>query len=145
MERFYELLRYGAVGLVNALTNLGLYSAMVLVGVPYTVAAVAAFPLPLALGYWLHEHWTFRRGEPTAARLGAFAVLQCSALGISVLLLAVCVDGFGVAPVPARLITVPLAPIFVYLVSRAVIFARPRRNTRAQPEPRPERVHEFVS
>jgi putative flippase GtrA len=138
MQRFRELLRYGAVGLTNAFTYLTLYSGMVLVGVPYGLAAVAAFPIPAVLGYWLHEHWTFARGEPTASRLGAFLLLQSGSLALSLLLLVALVDGFGVDPIPARVITAPFAPVFVYIVSRAFVFAKPSKA------PAPAVIRELV-
>jgi putative flippase GtrA len=125
MQRIYELMRYGVVGLINAGTYLGMYSGLVLIGVPFVLAAVLAFPLPVALGYWLHEHWTFARGEPTARRLGAFLLLQAMALGGSLLLLILLVDGLGLNAILARVITTPLLPLLAYLVSRTFVFAKP--------------------
>src|SRR4051812_9173452 len=125
MRRFRELLRYSVVGGVNACTYLSLYSLMVVLGLPYGIAAVAAFPIPVALGYWLHEHWTFQRKEPTAGRLGAFLLLQSGALLGSLLILFILVDGLGMRPIPARLLTTPLAPIFVFVISKAFVFSKP--------------------
>lgn len=130
MSRFHELLRYGVVGLFNAGTYLGLYTVLVLVGMPYVLAAIVAFPLPVALGYWLHEHWTFARKDPTARRLGAFLGLQALSLGGSVLLLVALVDGLHVDPILARVITTPISPLLVYLGSRTFIFGEHRAPSR---------------
>jgi putative flippase GtrA len=123
MQRTKELMRYGIVGALNAATYLALYTALVLVGVPYVVAAIVGFPLPVALGYWLHERWTFARNEPTLRRLGSFLMLQILAFGGGLLLLVLLVSGLGVNPIVARVIATPISPLLVYVVGRALIFA----------------------
>ena len=122
MRRVREISRYGAVGLVNVATYLALYSALVLAGVPYVLAAVLAFPLPVALGYWLHEHWTFERGRPTGRGLAGFLAIQVAALAIGVVALVVLVDGLGMAAIPARVVTMALGPALTYVASRLWIF-----------------------
>lgn len=123
MERIKEFVRYGIVGAVNAAVYLALYSALVLAGVPYVLAAIVGFPLPVALGYWLHERWTFARNEPTLGRLGTFLVLQILSFGLGLLLLVALVSGLGVDPILARVISTPVPPLLVYGASRALIFA----------------------
>lgn len=120
--RVHELMRFALVGVVNAGTYFALYTVLVLAGVPYVLAAVLAFPLPVALGYWLHEHWTFERGEPTARGLAGFLAIHVAALGLGLVVLIALVDGLGVGAIPARAISIPLAPAFTYLLSRAWIF-----------------------
>lgn len=123
MRRIKEFLRYGIVGALNAGVYLALYTALVLVGVPYVLAAIVAFPLPVALGYWLHERWTFARNEPTLSRLGAFLVLQILSFGLGLLLLVALVSALGVDPILARILATPVSPLFVYIASRALVFA----------------------
>lgn len=120
-----ELLRYGSVGALNAALYLGLYAILVLAGVPYVVAAIVAFPPPVALGYWLHEHWTFARGEPRARWLLAFLVAQLAGLTLGVVALVVLVDGLHLDPIPARALSLPLSPALTYLASSTWIF-KPR-------------------
>lgn len=124
-DRFFELVRYGLVGLVNAGTYLGLYSLLVVLGVPYVLAAIVAFPVPVALGYWLHEHWTFARSEPTIRRLGIFLILQACAFGVGLGLLVLLVNGFGWNPIVARLVATPVGPLVAYVASRILIFSSP--------------------
>jgi putative flippase GtrA len=129
MERIKELVRYGIVGTFNAVTYLALYSALVLIGMRYVLAAIVAFPLPVALGYWLHERWTFARNDPTMRRLGTFLILQIMAFGVGLLLLIALVNGFGVNAIVARIVATPVAPLVAYVASRALIFAEPRDVT----------------
>jgi putative flippase GtrA len=125
MQRFHELVRYGIVGLVNAGSYLALYSVLVLLGVPYLLAAVVAFPLPVALGYWLHERWTFATNALTVRRLGMFLVLQIFAFGAGLGLLVLFVSGLGWNPILARVIATPIGPLATYVASRWLIFSRP--------------------
>jgi putative flippase GtrA len=124
-DRFFELVRYGLVGLVNVGTYLGLYSLLVVLNVPYVLAAIVAYPLPVALGYWLHEHWTFARSEPTMRRLGIFLILQACAFGVGLGLLVLLVNGFGWNPIVARLVATPVGPLVTYVASRILIFSSP--------------------
>jgi len=124
MGSWREILRYGVVGVVNAATYLLAYIALVLAGVHYVVAAVVGFIPSVALGYWLHEHWTFERGLPSRRGLAAFAATQVAALGVSVTLLVAIVDGLGAGEILGRVATTPVAPVLTYLVSRAWIFAK---------------------
>jgi putative flippase GtrA len=133
MRRLRELGRYGVVGVFNAATYVVLYAALVLAGVPYVLSAVVAFPVPVAVGYWLHEHWTFGRGRPSGRGLAGFLAIQLAALGLDIAILVVLVDSLGMRPIAARLVSTPLGSAFSYLTSRAWIFGR-RARRRAVPE-----------
>lgn len=122
-QRIEELLRYGVVGVFNAASYLLVYSALVLLGVPYVLASILAFPPSLTLGYWLHEHWTFERGRPSWRGLSAFAVTQLSALVLGTLLLVGLVGGLGMDEIAGRIVATPIAVTFAYLVGRSWVFA----------------------
>lgn len=126
MQSIKEFLRYAVVGAFNAVTYLALYSGLVLLGVPYVLAAVVAFPLPVSLGYWLHERWTFARNQPTMGRLGAFLLLQSLSFVGGLLILILLVNGFGVNAILARVIATPFPPLLVYVGARLFVFAKPR-------------------
>ena len=124
MERHWELLRFGLVGGFNAATYFGLYSAGVLAGVPYVLAAVVAFVLSASLGYWLHEHWTFKGRRPTARGWVSWLAAQATATGLNLLLLVALVDGFGIHKILAQLVLLPVSPAATYLVGRRWVFSR---------------------
>ena len=90
-----KLVRYGIAGSMNAAVYIGLYTALTLLGVPLVVAAIVGFPPSVALGAWLHEHWTFKRGQPHMRGLVAFALTQVTALVLGVVLLIAVVEGLG--------------------------------------------------
>lgn len=130
MNRFREVVRYGIVGVINAGTYLALYTVLVLLGVPYVMAAVVAFPLPVAFGYWLHERWTFGRNEPTMRRLAIFLLLQIMVFAAGLGLLVLLVNGLGLDPILARVFATPVSPLLAYLGSRTFVFAQPTKRAR---------------
>lgn len=124
MERLRELTRFGLVGGFNAATYFGGYTAGVLLGVPYLLSALVAFSLSASLGYWLHEHWTFKGGAPTARGWLSWLAAQGGATGLNLVLLAVLVDGFGVDEILAQAVLLPVTPVMTYVVGRRWVFSR---------------------
>jgi len=123
----WELLRYGIVGAFNAATYFGLYSAGVLVGVPFVLSAIVAFMLSASLGYWLHEHWTFGGASPSATALGKWLAAQAIAVGLNLLLLALLVHEAGLHPILAQLVLMPVMPLATYVIGRRWVFTRARQ------------------
>src|ERR1700742_5287179 len=107
-HRFRELVRFGLVGGFNAATYFGGYTALVLLGVPYLLAAILAFVASASLGYWLHEHWTFKGGDPSLRGWVSWLAAQGGATGLNLLLLAIAVDGLGANKILAQLVLLPV-------------------------------------
>jgi putative flippase GtrA len=124
VEQLRELARFGLVGGFNAATYFGGYTAGVLLGVPYLLSALIAFALSASLGYWLHEHWTFKGGAPTVRGWLGWLAAQGGATGLNLVLLAVLVDGFGVDEILAQAVLLPVTPVMTYLVGRRWVFSR---------------------
>ncbi|MDX6702476.1 MAG: hypothetical protein QOF26_2702 [Baekduia sp.] len=124
MGRYRELVRFGLVGGFNAGTYFGMYTAGVLVGVPYLLAAVIAFAVSASIGYWLHEHWTFKGRRPTVRAWLSWLAAQGGATLLNLLLLAVAVDGLHVGKIVAQLVLLPVTPAATYLVGRRWVFSR---------------------
>jgi putative flippase GtrA len=123
-HRFRELVRFGLVGGFNAATYFGGYTAMVLLGVPYLLAALVAFFLSASLGYWLHEHWTFKGASPSVRGWLSWLVAQGGATGLNLALLAVLVGGFDVGKILAQAVLLPVTPAVTYVIGRRWVFSR---------------------
>jgi putative flippase GtrA len=117
-------MRFGLVGGFNAATYFGGYTAGVLLGVPYLLAAVVAFVLSASLGYWLHEHWTFKGGAPSVRGWLAWLTAQAGATGVNLALLAIAVDGLGANKILAQLVLLPVTPAMTYVVGRRWVFSK---------------------
>jgi putative flippase GtrA len=123
-QRIHELVRFGLVGGFNAATYFGGYTALVLVGVPYLLAAFVAFVASASLGYWLHEHWTFKGATPTVRGWVSWLAAQGTATVLNLGLLALLVDGFGLDSILAQAVLMPVTPIATYFVGRRWVFSR---------------------
>jgi putative flippase GtrA len=124
VTRLQELARFGLVGGFNAATYFGLYTAGVLVGVPYLLSAFVSFLLSASLGYWLHEHWTFRGKQPTLSGWSRWLAAQGAATGFNLAGLAVAVGGLGVDEILAQAVLLPMTPVVTYLVGRRWVFSQ---------------------
>jgi putative flippase GtrA len=122
--RFRELVRFGLVGAFNAGTYFGGYTALVLLGVPYLLASLAAFLVSASIGYWLHEHWTFKGATPTIRGWLSWLAAQGGATGLNLALLALLVDGFDVDSILAQAVLLPVTPVVTYLIGRRWVFSR---------------------
>jgi putative flippase GtrA len=119
-----ELVRFGLVGGFNAATYFAGYAGLVVVGVPYLLAAVVAFVASASLGYWLHEHWTFKGASPSLRGWVSWLAAQAGATGLNLVLLAIAVDGLGANKILAQLVLLPVTPAMTYLVGRRWVFSK---------------------
>ena len=124
MRKYHELARFALVGGFNAATYFGLYAGGVLIGVPYLLSAVLAFSLSASLGYWLHEHWTFKGATPTVRGWLSWLAAQGVATGLNLVLLAALVDGFDINKIVAQAVLMPVTPAVTYVVGRRWVFSR---------------------
>lgn len=123
-HRFRELARFGLVGGFNAATYFGGYTALVLLGVPYLLAALASFLVSASLGYWLHEHWTFKGATPTVRGWISWLAAQGGATLLNLALLALLVDGAGLDSIVAQAVLMPVTPVATYVIGRRWVFSR---------------------
>jgi putative flippase GtrA len=119
----HELVRFGLVGGFNAATYFGGYTALVLLGVPYLLGALIAFFVSASLGYWLHEHWTFKGATPTVRGWVSWLAAQGVATLLNLALLALLVDGFDLDSILAQAVLMPVTPIATYFVGRRWVFS----------------------
>lgn len=122
-QRIHELVRFGLVGGFNAATYFGGYTGLVLVGVPYLLSALLAFLVSASLGYWLHEHWTFKGATPTLRGWVSWLAAQGTATLLNLALLALLVDGFDLDSILAQAVLMPVTPIATYFVGRRWVFS----------------------
>lgn len=118
-----EIARFIVVGAFNAGTYFGLYSGGVLLGVPYLLAAICAFFVSASLGYLLHEHWTFKKADPSARSWAAWIGAQGLGTTVNIGLLALAVDVLGLDPILAQLLLMPVTPAATYLVGKRWVFS----------------------
>jgi putative flippase GtrA len=103
-----QLVRFGMVGGVGFIVNIGVYTLLVRgVGAEYRVASVAAWLVAVANNFVLNRHWTFDAREGIA-RFQAirFLAVSLAAEVLSLLLLTFLVESGGFHKVPAQALAV---------------------------------------
>jgi putative flippase GtrA len=103
-----QLVRFGAVGAVGFIVNLGVYSLFVHpVGVDYRVASVVAWLVAVLNNFVLNRRWTFdARGGLARFQALRFLVVSLVAEGFSLLLLTLFVQEAGIDKVAAQALAV---------------------------------------
>jgi putative flippase GtrA len=103
-----QLVRFGVVGGVGFVVNVGVYAGCVHgLAIDYRVAFVLAWVVAVTNNFLLNRHWTFDAAagsaRPQAAR---FFVVSLVAAGFGFVLLTVFVESAGIAKVPAEALAV---------------------------------------
>jgi putative flippase GtrA len=103
-----QLVRFGVVGGIGFVVNLGVYTLCVHgLGIDYRVAAVIAWVVAVMNNFVLNRHWTFDAGDGRAGfQAVRFVAVSLLAFGFSLLMLTLLVEAVGVAKVPAQALAV---------------------------------------
>ena len=125
-----RLTRFGCVGLVTTLLDLGAFRVLHQSGLGPVGANLVSYSLGIALSFALNEVWTFRTGGTAGAagRAARFAVSNAMGLALSTVLVAVL--ALVLPAFAAKVGSVPLVFLWNYTLARGWVFATPSR-----PEP----------
>jgi putative flippase GtrA len=138
-----QFARYAIVGALNTAVSIGAYSVLVAAASPYVIASGIGFLLGATTSYLGNRAWTFA-ATTTSHGSAAPRYLGVMLLGLAsdLVLIALLVDGLGVAKVPAQLLVTPAVAVQGYLLSRHWAFAggdaaawRPWRWRSSAPSP----------
>ncbi|WP_224003320.1 GtrA family protein [Aureimonas sp. SA4125] len=115
------MLRFAGVGLVTTLLDLALFGGLVAAGTMPGLANLISYSCGIALSYSLNSRWTFE--SPSSRRKAAkFVVSTLAGLAISMALLAA--FSTVLAPVAAKIATVPLVFLWNFGAARLWVFPR---------------------
>jgi len=120
--RVSEILRFLAVGASSTLLYFALYSAAIVLGVPFGLAAVLAFCVSALYGYLVHDRWTFRTTAASAGGLARWLTLQGALIVANIGGLWLLVHRAGLDRIVAQLVILPLIPLLSYTLSRWHVF-----------------------
>jgi putative flippase GtrA len=113
-----QLIRFAMVGGLGFVVNLAVYALFVhAFGVPYQIAAVAAWLVAVLNNFVINRHWTFdaSAGRVHFQALRFFVVSLAAFLLVNLLLLTLLVEQAGMAKVPAQALAVAAATPFNFL------------------------------
>ena len=105
---WYQLVRFGVVGAIGFILNLGVYALFVHpLGVEYHVSAALAWLVAVTNNFILNRHWTFDAADGRAHHQAMrFLLVSFVAEIFSLLLLTLFVESAGLAKVPAQTLAV---------------------------------------
>ncbi len=119
-----QLLKFCTVGASGYAVNLGIFAALVTLGLHYLPAAVCSFAVSVANNYWWNRHWTFRRERGHLVYQGMrFLLVSLVALGVNLAALTTLV-ALGLPKVPAQAIAIALVTPWNFVANKLWSFGR---------------------
>lgn len=122
--RFWELVRFGAVGLTNTAVYFGCFIALHSV-LAYLVAHVMAFAVSIVVSFFLNCAFTFRV-RPTWGRFVRFPLSNLTTFLVMTAGVSLLVEGFDADPDIAALVSALVGVPVSYVVSRLLLVGRLR-------------------
>ena len=119
-----QLAKFCTVGASGYALNIGVYSALVVSGVPYLLAAVCSFLVAVTSNYTWNRVWTFRRQRGHLVFQGfKFLVVSTVGLAANLAFLSALV-GLGLPKIPAQAIAIALVTPWSFAVNKLWSFRR---------------------
>ncbi len=120
-----SLLCFSAVGaLCYAISLFLLWLGTRHLGLGHLLATLVAGLLVAPLSWWLNRQLTFRSRAPGAAEFRRFVLATAGNIALAMLGMALLVDGFGLAIVPANLVTTATITVIGYTIMRLAVFVQ---------------------
>jgi putative flippase GtrA len=108
---WWQLLKFGFVGLSGYLINLGVFAFLSgNLGVHHLIAAIGAFCVAVSSNFFWNRHWTFAAGDGHAGFQAArFFTVSVAAFLFAALVLELLVSVAGLPELPAQAISIVVA------------------------------------
>ena len=116
-----QLIQFGSVGASGFVVNMVVYGTLLVLDVPYLLAATVAFCVAVANNFLWNRRWTFRHrrdASHAAFQAARFFTVATTAFLISFVLLRLLVETYGVAKLPAQVVAVGLVLPLSFLCNK---------------------------
>lgn len=110
--------KFAIVGGGNTAVDTAVYALLVLAGGGYVLAKLAAAIVATVNGYALNRRWTFRAGDFRAASLARYVLVQAIGFGTNLVVLVSLVEGAGMPPLEAQLLSLPAVAAVTFLANK---------------------------
>lgn len=129
MARWMRPIRFATIGVIVALTYMGLYLALLSLGMGAFVANGIAFLLAVVLQYVAQAAFTFERPLADAAQIIRFAVMIGAGFGTSILITGPLATALSLPAWQAALAVTVLLPSQNYILLSIWVFATPASSS----------------
>lgn len=117
-----QAFRFALVGASNTVVLFVTYGGLLLLGVWYVLAIVAAYVVGIVNGYTLNRLWTFNAGPFTVSSFLKYAFVQIFGLALTVICTAFFVEVVGVAEIAALPLSWPIVIPMTFFATRSWAF-----------------------
>lgn len=121
-QRVRQLLLYALCGGTGVLTDMAVYSLLVISGTGYQAANAAGYALGTLISFALNRHFTFKAYDRTLQRLALFFGMALIGYLCSSALLWLLVSALALNPLLAKVATLGFVLILQFSLNRAVTF-----------------------
>ena len=123
-KSFFQLIKFGMVGVMNTLVDFIVYQVLVYFGLHYAVAQCISYSCGLLNSYFFNSRWTFKETKKyTKQEFARFILVNLVSLGISVLLLRLCYEVLGItSDLVAKLIVTALVMVINFIGNKLFVF-----------------------
>jgi putative flippase GtrA len=122
--QLHQFLRFLLVGVGNTAVSFVAYRLLLLVAVPYALAAPLAFAAGALNGYVFNRRWTFAARDTTRSRV-LYVLFQGIGAASTTMMVVLLVQATSVGRVPAYLVAVPPVTVAMFLANRVWTFREP--------------------
>jgi putative flippase GtrA len=118
-----QFIKFNLVGLLNTALDFALFSLLTWIGVYYILAQCVSYGVGMLNSYTLNKYWTFaQKGRLEPKQAIRFLVLNLGSLLLSLLLLMLLKDSWGIAIVEAKLLTTVITTLVNYAGNKLWVF-----------------------
>lgn len=123
-KSFFQLIKFGMVGVMNTLVDFIVYQLLVYFGLHYATAQCISYSCGLLNSYFFNSRWTFKETKKyTKQEFARFILVNLVSLGISVLLLRLCYEVLGItSDLVAKLIVTALVMVINFIGNKLFVF-----------------------
>ena len=123
-KSFFQLIKFGMVGVMNTLVDFIVYQLLVYFGLHYAAAQCISYSCGLLNSYFFNSRWTFKETKKyTKQEFARFILVNLISLGISVLLLRLCYEVLGItSDLVAKLIVTALVMVINFIGNKLFVF-----------------------
>jgi len=120
---WWQLVRYGLVGVTNTAVTLAAYAIVIGVGLPVPVAAVAGWASGAVNGYRLNRAWTFRSALTGAGPAARYVVVATFGAGLNAIGATFAVGHEHLPRLAGEVAILPAVTLVTFVLCRRWVFA----------------------
>ncbi len=125
-KNFRQLMKYGAVGVLNTAVDFLVYQLLTFIGINYAVAQCISYSCGILNSYLFNSRWTFREdAKRERGEFFSFIAVNVISLGLSVLLLKICYDVLGIeSNLISKALVTPVVMVINFIGTKLLVFKK---------------------